>query len=84
MVTNSKVENPQPGSLKTELIAVGYPEFHKLWGRVGEDPFAFVSAGGDIPRQHPGWLRSGCPLPNLNIYRGQFLQHLIEIPEVRK
>lgn len=69
---------------RAELIAAGYPKFRALWGRAGEDPFAAIPIGGEIPLGHPGWVRAGCPRPNLTIQRGHFLLRLAEVLEARK
>lgn len=69
---------------RAELIAAGYPQFRALWGRAGEDPFASVPIGGEIPLGHPGWVASGFPRPNLNVQRGKFLLRLAEVLEARR
>jgi hypothetical protein len=69
---------------RAELIAAGYPALRAMWGRAGEDPFASVPIGGEIPLGHPGWVASGFPRPNLNIPRGRFLLRLAEVLEARK
>lgn len=68
---------------RAELIAAGYPALRALWGYAGDDPFASVPIGGEIPLGHPGWVDTGYPRPNINMQRGAFLLRLADILEAR-